>query len=64
MIIAGKDRIVSNTGAQAFYRNTATPPDKKTLKQFFNSYHQIHKEEHLKPEFYETIYKYVNKTLK
>ena len=32
MIIAGKDKIVNNKGAQDFYRNTATPPDQKTLK--------------------------------
>lgn len=63
MILAGKDKLVDNTQAREFYSKTATPADKKQIKLFSNSYHEIHKEGKFKGEMYETIYKYVIKTL-
>lgn len=62
-MIAGKDKVVDNKGALQFYNKSATPADKKTIKQFPSSFHEIHKEGTIKPLYYETIYKYVNKTL-
>lgn len=63
MILAGKDKLVDNAAARQFYSKCATPSDKKSIKLFPNSYHQIHKESKFKAEMYETIYKYVLKTL-
>ena len=63
MILAGKDKLVDNTAAREFYSKTATPSDKKSIKLFPNSMHEIHKEGKFKGEMYESIYKYVAKTL-
>jgi hypothetical protein len=63
MILGGKDRIVDNQASREFYNKTGTPADRKQIKLFSNSYHQVHKEGTLKSEFYETIYKYISKTL-
>ena len=63
MILAGKDKLVDNASAREFYSKTATPSDRKQIKLFPNSYHEIHKEGRFKAEMYETIYKYVTKTL-
>lgn len=41
---AGKDKIVDIKGGREFYTNIGTPSDMKQLKQFYNAYHQLHKE--------------------
>ena len=61
MIIAGKDKFCDNARANLWYRQCGTPAAKKSIKQFPNAYHEIHKEEDCKIQYYETIYKFIAK---
>jgi len=63
MLLAGKDKLVDNAASRQFYSKCGTPSDRKSIKLFPNAYHEIHKEGKFKAEMYETIYKFVIKTL-
>lgn len=63
LIIAGQDKIVDNKAAMEFHKHSGTPKEQKNLKQFFKACHTIHKESNYKSDYYETIYKYISKTL-
>ena len=54
---------MDNTGARNFYSKSATPGNKKEIKLFFNAYHQIYQEEDTRSEYYNSIYKFISKTL-
>ena len=41
---AGKDKIVDIKGGRDFYTNISTASELKQIKQFYNAYHQLHKE--------------------
>ena len=63
MMTAGKDKLVANTAAVAFYSKCGTTAAKKQIKQFAKAYHELQKEEAIRSDFYEHIYKYIAKTL-
>ena len=63
VLTAQKEKIVSNVGANRFYSKCATPKDRKSIKQFFGAYHEIHKEPECKVKMYEAIYQFVAKSL-
>jgi hypothetical protein len=63
MITAGKDKLVDNRASVKFYSNCGTAAAKKQVKQFPSAYHELHKEEAIKSDFYENIYKFIAKTL-
>ena len=44
LLLASKDIVVDNKGAQDWHKVTKTPTDKKMLKQFYNCFHQMWKE--------------------
>ena len=44
LLLASKDIVVDNKGAQDFHKATKTHKDKKSLKQFYNCFHQMWKE--------------------
>lgn len=39
LMLASKDIVVDNKGAQDWHKKTATPADKKVIKQFYNCFH-------------------------
>ena len=62
-MLAGKDKIVDNQGARDFYAKCKTPNDKKSIKLFYQSYHQIHKEPQYKTQLYKATYEFITKTI-
>mmetsp|Transcript_32368 Transcript_32368/g.49528 ORF Transcript_32368/g.49528 Transcript_32368/m.49528 type:complete len:154 (-) Transcript_32368:18-479(-) len=63
MILGGKDKFVDNAASREFYSKSATPSSKKSIKQFFNGYHQVHQEEETRGDYYNSIYQFVAKQL-
>lgn len=63
LLTAGKDKLVDNKAAVQFYSKCGTPAAKKQIKQFTWAFHELHKEEAIRADYYEVIYKHVAKML-
>ena len=61
--IGNKDIIVDNKGAQDFFKKCATPDKLKSLKQFYNCYHQIHKEPQYRAEYFGSCFDFITKVI-
>jgi alpha-beta hydrolase superfamily lysophospholipase len=56
MITAGKDKLVDNKAANHFYSKCGTSAANKKLKQYPWAFHELHKEESIRADYYENIY--------
>lgn len=63
LLTAGKDKYVDNKGAREFFTNIKTPKEMKTIKLFYDCYHQIHKEPKKKAEYYTSVFEFIAKVL-
>ena len=39
LLLADKDKIIDNAGAQEWHKKTSTPSDKKDMKLFYKCFH-------------------------
>ena len=63
MLTAGKDKLVDNRASVHFYSKCGTPAAKKKVKQFSWAFHELHKEETIRADYYEHIYANIVKML-
>ena len=60
---AGKDKLVDNKPIVNFYSKCGTLAAKKKIKQFTWAFHELHKEESIRTDYYESIYSNVVRML-
>ena len=58
-----KDIIVDNSGALNFYKKCKTPSNLKVMKQFYNAYHQLHKEPQYRADYFGTTFDFITKVI-
>mmetsp|Transcript_3729 Transcript_3729/g.6358 ORF Transcript_3729/g.6358 Transcript_3729/m.6358 type:complete len:268 (-) Transcript_3729:111-914(-) len=59
VFMAGKDRIINNDASRLFLRNCGVKKEELTIRQFANSYHNIHKEPEYKLRQLAEIYEFI-----